>query len=81
MGAEGGAPIEDNYGDMEVDTHNDSQNRKRMREENNQNSTSMDDGDMQTISDSMIANTSIEQSVRGRNHSVGPRFDPRIELS
>ena len=69
-GAEGGAPFEDNYGDMEVDTHNDSQNRKRLREENNQDSTSMDDDDdMQTISDSMIANTSIEQSVRRRRTS------------
>ena len=64
-GAEGGVPIEDNYGDMEVDTQgDDSQNRKRMREENNQDLTSMDDDDMQqTISDTMIANTSIEQSV------------------
>ena len=56
---------------MEVDTQgDDSQNRKRMREENNQDSTSMDDDDMQqTISDSMIANTSIEQSVRRRRTS------------
>ena len=69
-GAEGGVPNE-SY-DMEVEPYEEDiqGNRKRMREEINTESSSTGDGTIrQAASDSMITNTSIEQTNRRRRVS------------
>ena len=69
-GAEGGASLETNETTEDMEIEEDTQNRKRMREETNAESPDIgDDTPHQATSDSMITNTSIEQTNRRRRIS------------